>query len=254
VQAQTFEAASIKPATPIGPMGMISDRKGGPGTADPGLFTCRNCSLYWVLADAYNIHSYDFSGPDWLQGTRFDFSAKIPAGATKEEFQTMIRNLLADRFKMVVHRETRQAQVLEVTVGKNGPKFHESTPKEAPKDDAPSGPMKRDEDGFPILGPGSSMSMVPGHARMKSEGETMAWLVELLSQQLHSPVTDATGLKGKYDFVVSWTWEEGPGAASAAAADLATAVQSQLGLKLERKKGPVEVLVVDHIEKVPTEN
>lgn len=95
-----FEVASVKPATPLGPLGMRSDQKGGPGTSDPSMFTCRNCSLYWVLADAYTIHGYDFSGPSWLQSQRFDFSARIPAGSTREEFQNMLRNLLAERFKL----------------------------------------------------------------------------------------------------------------------------------------------------------
>lgn len=251
---QTFEAASIKPATPLGPLGMRADVKGGPGTSDPGLFTCTNCSLARVLADAYKIHDYDFSGPGWLGSTRFDFLAKVPAGATKEECQAMIRNLLAERFKMAVHRETREMQVYELTVAKNGPRFKESTPKDPPKDDGPSGPLKRDGDGFPILPPGMSAAIIAGHARMQSEDQTMAWFAERLSERLQTPVTDATGLAGKYDFVVSWAWEEGPGAASAAAADLINALQSQLGLKVERTKGTVEVLVVDHIEKVPTEN
>jgi uncharacterized protein (TIGR03435 family) len=145
-------------------------------------------------------------------------------------------------------------QVYEMTVGRNGPKFKESTPREPPKNDGPPGPLKRDGDGFPILTPGTSMAIVPGHARMQSDNQTMAWFTERLSEQLRSPVTESTGLTGKYDFVVSWAWEEGPAAASAAAADLVNAVQSQLGLKLEWKKGKAEVLVVDHIEKTPTEN
>ncbi len=254
-QAQTFEAASIKPATSLGPLGMASNQHGGPGTPDPGLFTCQNCSLYWVLADAYTIHDYDFSGPDWLQSTRFDWSAKIPAGATGEQFQTMLRNLLAERFKMTVHHETRPMQVDELTVGKGGPKFKESTPHEpAKKDDGAPSKLKRDVDGFPILGPGAIMALVPGHGRMRSQDQPLAQFVQQLSNQLRSPVTDATGLTGKYDFEVSWAWDEGPGAQAEAAANLVNAVQQQLGLKLERKKGQGDVLVVDHIEKAPTGN
>ena len=71
--AQSFEVASVKPAMPLGPMGMRAEQKGGPGTSDPGIFICRNCTLYWVLADAYKIHSYDFSGPDWLQSAALRF-------------------------------------------------------------------------------------------------------------------------------------------------------------------------------------
>jgi uncharacterized protein (TIGR03435 family) len=253
-RGQTFEAASIKPATPLGQRGFQSEQKGGPGTTDPGLFTCRNCSLYWVLADGYKIHEYDFFGPDWLQSTKFDFSAKIPAGATGEDFQAMIRNLFAERFKMTVHHEKRELQVYELTVARSGPKFKESTPKDSPKDDGPPGPLKRDADGFPIMTPGMSMAVIPGHARMQSEDQTMAWFAEKLSDELRTPVTDTTGLTGKYDFVVSWSWEEGASVAADRAANLVNAVQSQLGLRFERKKGQVEVLVVDHIEKTPTAN
>jgi uncharacterized protein (TIGR03435 family) len=253
-QTLEFEAASVKPAMPLGPMGMVSDQKGGPGTTDPGLFTCRNCSLYWVLADAWPIHGYDFAGPDWLQSTRFDFSAKVPAGATKEDFQKMLRNLFVERFKLAIHTEKRPMQVYELTAGKSGPKFKESTPKEPLKDDAGPPKFQRDADGFPILSPGSGMGLAPGHGRIQSQDERVAWFAQTLAGQLHAPVVDATGLTGKYDFVVSWAWDEGPDAASAFAAQLINAVQSQLGLKLERKKGDADVLVVDHIDKTPTEN
>lgn len=250
-----FEAASVRPATPLGPLGLRSDQKGGPGTSDPGLFTCGNCSLYWVLADAYPIHGYDFSGPDWLQNEHFDFSAKIPAGATREEFQKMLQNLMAERFKLSVHREIRPMQVYELTVTKNGPKFKKGTPKEPSGGDSAPGPLKRDADGFPILTSGMNMAMIPGHARMQSENQPMAWFAERLSEQLQMPVTDATGLAGSYDFTLSWSWDEDtPGAQAAAQADLISTVQSQLGLKLEQKRGQWEVLVVDHMEKTPTEN
>ncbi len=253
-RAPEFEVASVRPATPLGPRGMQSDQKGGPGTSDPGAFMCRNCSLYWVLADAYNIHPYDFFGPEWLQSTRFDFSAKVPAGATKEDFQKMIANLFMERFKMSVHRETRQMELYEMTVAKSGPKFKEAAPKDPSTDDGPR-PLLRDADGFPILTPGMSMAIVPGHARLQSQNRTMAWFVENLSNQLRSPVHDATGLTATYDFVVSWSWDEGPGATEdAPAADLINQLPAQLGLRLDRKKGPVEVLVVDHMEKVPTAN
>jgi uncharacterized protein (TIGR03435 family) len=233
---------------------MISNQKGGPGTSDPGLFTCENCSLYWVLADAFKIHDYDFSGPGWLQDTRFDFSAKIPVGATGEEFQTMLRNLFAERFKMTTHHETRIVPVYEITVGKNGPKFKESTPHEEPKDDGSRPKFQRDAEGYPILGPGAGMALAPGHGRMRSQEQPISWFAEMLSNQLRTPVIDATGLKGKYDFMVQWSWDEGPEAMSAGAAALVSAVQSELGLKLERRKGPVNVLVIDHIEKTPTAN
>ena len=111
------------------------------------------------------------------------------------------------------------------------------------------------------------MAVGPGHARLRSDNQTMAWLARMLAGQLQSPVIDATELKAKYDFLVSWSFEEnnGPGASAASGAPdsveldpyrpaLINAVQSQLGLKLEQKKGQAEVLTIDHMEKVPTEN
>jgi uncharacterized protein (TIGR03435 family) len=254
-----FEAASIKPATPLGPVGMRADRKGGPGTTDPGLYRCQNCPLSWVVTEAYSVLPFEFFGPDWLQTVRFDFSAKLPEGTTKDAFRAMLQNLLAERFKLAVHREKRPMQVYELTVAKNGPKFHEGVSKDAPQDEGPSGRLQRDGDGFPILPPGTTMAIASGHARLRSDNQTMAWFVEMLSGQLSSPVIDATDLKGKYDFVVSWAFGGSNSSGSPDLLDppgpaLIAAVQAQLGLKLEQKKGRAEVLVVDHIEKVPTEN
>ncbi len=260
-----FEVASVKPATPLGPYGQRSDRKGGPGTPDPGLYTCRNCPLSWVVDEAYNLKPYEFQGPDWLAETRFDFEARIPAGATRPIFLQMLRSLLADRFKLAVHREPKDMQVYEMTVAKNGPKFHEAKPDEqaAARQEEP-GPPKRDDDGFPILGPKMTMAIVPGHARLRSNNQTMSWFADQLSGQLGGPVTDSTGLKGNYDFILSWAFGsetavvpgQDPGApyTDAYRPALLNAVQSQLGLKLERKKAPVEVLVIDRIEKTPSPN
>jgi len=258
-----FEVASVKPATPLGPMGMRSDRKGGPGTADPGLYSCRNCPIRWVLDEAYDLKTYEFQGPDWLTETRFDFEARIPPATSKEAFRQMLQNLLVSRFKLEAHRQPKEMQVYEMTVAKNGPKFHEATPHEEATVAEP-GQIKRDAEGFPVLGPKMTMAIVPGHARLRADGQTMGWLADQLSNQLGGPVTNATELKGKYDFIVSWMFGEAsaavvPGESGGAAADafrpaLVNAVQSQLGLKLERKKAPVEVLIVDRIDKTPSAN
>jgi uncharacterized protein (TIGR03435 family) len=257
-----FEVASIKTAVPLGPLGMRFIRSGGPGTHDPSLYRCQNCSLYQVVMEAFGIRiPAKFSAPDWLQNTRFDISAKLQEGATEEAFHSMLQNLLADRFRLAVHREKRVIPVYELTVAKNGPKFKESVPNDAPADDAASERMKKDSDGYPILTPGVTMAIIPGHGRLRSENQNMEWLADMLSSPMAGPVVDATGLKGKYDFVLSWMFEEkGVGGAAPAAApeligpDLLTAVQSQLGLRLDERKRPVEVLVVDHIEKAPAEN
>ena len=261
-----FEVASVKPASPLGPAGRRSDRRGGPGTADPTLYTCRNCPLSWVIHEAYNLKPYEFQGPDWLGDTRFDFEARVPAGTTKPVFLQMLQSLLAERFRLAVHREPKDMQVYEMSVGRNGPKFRESAPREEnAAAGPPPGPIQRDADGFPILGPGMTMAVVPGRARLRSHNQTMSWFADQLSGQLGGPVNDATALNGKYDFVLSWSFGEetaaivpgeSPGASRVDAyrPALIHSVQSQLGLKLERKKAPVDILVVDRVERTPTAN
>src|SRR5690242_2079592 len=98
----TLEVASIKPATPLGPRGLQANRKGGPGTADPGLYRCDNCPVFWVLSEAYDLMPFEYVGPEWLHSARFDFAGKVPAGATKDTFRVMLQNLLAERFNLAV--------------------------------------------------------------------------------------------------------------------------------------------------------
>lgn len=254
----TFEVASIKLATPLGPMGQRANRKGGPGMGDPIRYTCGNCPVLWVLSEAYDLMPYEYEGPAWASDVRFDFDAKIPEGTSKEAFREMLQNLLAERFKLAVHREPREKTLYELTVMNGGPKFKESVPDDTAAADEPAGPLKRDSDGFPILTKATTMAAVPGHARIRSDAQTMGWLARMLSGQMGTAVIDATGLTGKYDYQLSWAYELNISAGAARVDEyhpaLMRALQSQLGLKLQPKKGKVEVLVVDHIEKVPTEN
>jgi uncharacterized protein (TIGR03435 family) len=126
--------------------------------------------------------------------------------------------------------------------------------------------MARDGDGYPILSPSMTLAIAYDHARLRSDNQSMEWFIGMVKQYLGGPVTDATGLKGTYDFVLSWTFEgrnvtRAPAADGTPAAasdptgpDLITAIQTQLGLKVERKKGLADVLVIDSVEKAPTEN
>ncbi len=244
---------------PLGPLGMRCVIHGGPGTEDPGLFTCKNCSLYMLVSMSHgDLAQYELSAPAWTRDARFDVSARLLRGTTEAAFRLMMQDLLTERFKMAVHREKKEMPVYEMMVAKNGPKFKESTPQAAPKDDdAAQGKFQRDKDGFPILPRGTTMAIVAGHARLRSEGQPIAWFVDMMKGQLQAPVIDLTGLKGKYDFTLSWSWEErspADGGYEPIGPILVDAVQSQLGLKLEKKKGSVEILVVDHVEKSPTEN
>jgi uncharacterized protein (TIGR03435 family) len=254
-----FEVTSIKPSPPGATSGRMS---GGPGTKDPGLFTCENVSLKTLVVTAYNLLTYRLSGPDWMGPARFNISAKIPDGTTSEQFRLMLQNLLIDRFKMTLHWEKKEIQTYDLVVAKSGQKMtghkmKESAP--AHTDDAappprPAGEPKADAEGFPILPPGRQAILMEaggGHVAMRWADETMDRFAVYLSAQLRQPVNDLTGLKGKYDFTMRWVME---GSIEDTAPTLVRAVQEQLGLKLEQKKGMVDILVVDHLEKTPAEN
>ena len=167
-----------------------------------------------------------------------------------------------------------------LSVGKNGPKLKESVEASAPKEGEGSGPVPpppappkftMGSDGFPVLSPNSNMMiMMNGRARRVQTNETMGNFARFLSGQLGRPVTDATGLNGKYDTVLTWASEgnmparagtaassdAGASASSPEVEPLPTIIQAvqALGLKLEQKKGPVDILMIDHAEKQPTEN
>lgn len=159
---------------------------------------------------------------------------------------------------MAVHREQKQLPVYELTVMKGEPKLKESMPDDTVDVEGPARPLKRDAEGYPILPKRTQMSAIPGHARIRSDAQTMAWLAQMLSGQMQTPVMDATGLTARYDCQLSWAYEENNSIGGAPVDEyhpaLMRALQSQLGLKLESKKGRVEVPVVDHMDKVPTEN
>jgi uncharacterized protein (TIGR03435 family) len=301
----TFEVASVKPAAPQPPNVMRVMMSGGPGTPDPGQLRYVNVALKNVIMTAYGLKRYQVQTPAWMDTERYDITAKIPKGTTKEEFQAMLQNLLAERFKLVAHREKKDLPMYALLVAKGGPKMKESAEDPPAKEtDAPGGPsaggfsagaggghmdggrVTVGKDGFPQMPPevakrGGAMMMrvSDGRFHMQMGKQTMAGFADMLGNSLDRPVVDMTELKGKYDFTLDYTPEEGQGmmgpmgkmppmtppvghegGPGAAAPDpqsgpsLFTALQEQLGLKLEPRKGPVDLLVVDRAEKVPTEN
>jgi uncharacterized protein (TIGR03435 family) len=303
-ESPTFDVASVKPAEPQ-PEGMMRVRmSGGPGTPDPGQLTYTNVSLKNVLTNAYDVKEYQINGPNWLDGERFDIVAKIPQGATREQFQQMLQNLLAERFKLALHHETKELPMYALVVGKGGPKLKESVEEDttalqgaAPppppppgRDEAGPSRLKLGADGMPQLPPGMgkngmiTMMMIDQHGgggmrvRMVGKGQPISALLEPLRNQLGRPVVDATGLKAKYDITLDYAPDglngpmgmmpppppqhdgaDGGGPPMASAPEMGgptifTALQEQLGLKLEQRKGPVDLLVIDRLEKVPTEN
>jgi len=235
-----FEVASIKPAPPQAP-GRVSTRM----SADAGRLTYTNVSLSDVIAKAYSVPHNQISAPAWLDTERFDIAAKIPAGIAMDRIPQMLQALLADRFKLALHRDKKVLPIYRLVVAKDGPKLQ---PAES------SG--------------GLSMGINPGSAHVNGN-VSMAWLADYLSVRLARPVLDQTALDGAYAVALDWVPDPTAEPASMAMGQpgvpdgalpaapgpsLFTALQEQLGLRLVAAKGPVEILVIDHAGKVPTEN
>lgn len=263
-----FEVASIKQAAPQ-TMGRMMVRMGG----DPGRVDYANVSLKDVMARAYEVKRYQINGPSWMDSERYDITAKVPDGVPKEQIPAMLRVLLAERFKMAAHKETKEQPVYALIVGKNGPKLTKS-------EDSPEGAPPRTmvaPDGGKIQAPKGAMMMEMGgpggNARMKAVGVDLGRFSDMLSGMLDRPVLDMTGVTGNYDISLDVSMEElagmkrmavggpGPGAGpdhgpapeGAPSASIFQAIQ-QLGLKLDPRKAPVEFVIIDRADKVPTEN
>lgn len=288
-----FEAASVKPAAPPGTGRMMVGMRGGPGSPDPGRINYDNVALRDVIALAYNVKNHQITGPVWLGSERFDITATIAPGTSRPQFQLMLQNLLAERFKLVLHHEKKELPAFVLTVGKKGPKMKQSeeppaandaepAPPDLPPLPPPGGRGNLGKDGFPELPTGgrnrSSMIIMPGRARLIDDNATVPDFADRLSMVLNRPVVDQTELHGKFDFVLYFTPDmsafggrggpplppplgTGPpgevktgGDDNDTAPTIFTAVQEQLGLKLDSQKAMVDVLVIDHLEKVPTEN
>jgi uncharacterized protein (TIGR03435 family) len=232
-----------------------------------------------VMMTAYGLEEYQVIAPDWMSTTDVDIEATMGVGTTAAQLRVMLQNLLVDRFKLTFHWGTKQLPRYSILVGRGGPKMRESAAVPSSGDSAPppgiEGPPKLDADGFPIshgaYRDGVGTIRINGRSRLHAQRATMQDLARELSSklQLAAPVTDETGLTAKYDFTLKFAtpgwngrFEDIPQLGISASAfegmeplpELAAALQSQLGLKLEQKRTPVDVLVVEHLEKTPTAN
>ena len=249
--------------------------RGGPGTGDPGQITFTNVTLMSVLLRAYDVKSYQATGPDWLSSQRYDIIAKIPSGTTREQFNLMLQSLLVERFHLTLHAETREIQGYDLVVGRNGPKLKASAAPEPGQAglpaEEPASPPKTDANGFPQLDrPGLvMMEGVKGKAVISfltAKAQPVSALVDMLSKEFRLPIVDKTGLTGKFDFTLEFAPEPPgalppppsvealPTAIDQSGPNLISAVQQQLGLKLNPSKVLLDVLIVDGADKVPTGN
>jgi uncharacterized protein (TIGR03435 family) len=251
-----FEVVAVKPSAPPGPNGMRVGCHGGPGTDDPALLVCQNLDLFNLVCMAHGINYFQLSAPDWMRDVRYDVRAKVPEGTTKEQVKAMWQNLMADRFKLVVHSETREIQSYELALAKGGPKFKKAGDA-LQSDESGNSALDRklDADGYPPFRRGHpGMGMGRGFARMYFPSVTMGRMAGQVSGQLGKPVNDATGLQGQYEIGLYWVSDGFLEQTPDAGPSLVQALRDQLGLRLESKKGPVEFLVVDHAERVPSDN
>jgi uncharacterized protein (TIGR03435 family) len=256
-----FEVASVKPAS-----GTRGNFSGGPGSSDPARASWERISLLNLISVAYYVRPDQISGPSWLNTEGYSVTAKMPPETTLSQFRQMLVNLLAERFALVSHRVTKDVSGYELTVAPGGAKITPSPPK--PPADEPATPTA----------PRFSVQITDGIARATFPQASMAFLADRLSVILRGggvflrgaasgenvPVTDRTGLSGKFDFLLEYPVPErvqnGPdGFVSASDPDatparVSAALEKQLGLKLVKATTKVDFLVIDHADRVPAEN
>jgi uncharacterized protein (TIGR03435 family) len=226
---QSFEVASVKPGTPR-TQSTMSPLPGGER------FMARNMPLVWLVSAAYGVSVRQISGiPPELANQGYDIEAKAEHPVDREQLMRMLKTLLEDRFKLVARRETREFKAHVLVIALGGPKFEEN------------------RDGAEL-----AMRKITGN-KASYHNISMPQFANILAfdEEVNDTVIDGTGLKGSYDFTLDYYW--GPGgigvkegrepAPDPNGPSLETALREQLGLKLELRKGPVEMLVVDHIER-----
>lgn len=259
-----FEVVSVKPTAP-GPMNQIRMMR----SSDPGRVRFAGFSLRALIRTAYRIKDFQVEGPEWIDSARFDVEGKFPEGVGEDKVPEMLQTMLADRFKLTVHHENKEHGIFALVAAKGGPRLK---PTEAPAPDPnlqPSGPG-----GGPSHRGMMTVQVDGDGAHVKAMGTTLSNLSELISRFAERPIIDMTGIQGEYDFdlvlspealqggtvhVVAGGGDHSPeggnpaDAASGKAGTIHEAVQAY-GLKLEARKAPMDMLIVDHIEKTPTEN
>ena len=241
--APAFDVASVKASQP-GPPG--EPGRGGVRVrrdniqVSPGSVTMRSVTLKSAIRWAWHVSEFQVSGPDWLDSERFEITGKAPGPATEEQLRLMMQTLLRERFKLVLHRQTKELSAYVLVVGKNGPKVRETkTEGEA------------------------SIDINQRQLSVNVQRAPVSQLIDMMSNLLRAPVIDMTGLTGRYDLTLNVAKYVGDMAARGQSIDSAPAdpvalvsmiLQDELGLKLEARKMPLELVIVDRAEKVPVEN
>jgi uncharacterized protein (TIGR03435 family) len=224
-QTAAFDVASVK----LTSHGRTADgwSRSSIEVASPGRFVATNASMEECVRWAYNVNAYQIAGPTWLNTDEasYDIEAKAPPETTKGQTREMLQKLLAERFRLALHREERMLPVYELVVVSKGAKLQAAV-----------------EDGH------NSTRSVGGH--VTAHGVSMQEWAYQLSRYTKAPVFDKTGIAGNFDFKLDYQVE----GSDEPLPSLFTALQDQLGLKLQSAKAPIEVLVIEHVERIPSGN
>lgn len=283
----SFEVASIKPAETLSPEMILAGKMHVGFSIDNSRVDIGYVSLSDLIPIAFKLKPHQISGPDWLKSSqRFDILAKFPEGATKEQLPEMLQSLLEERFHLKYHRETRDLPIYALIVAKGGHKLKDSEPESK---DPIKGALTLNAGGqkvqiSPTQGGATINSNETGKIKMAMDPETqqmrmeygklsMAQFAQLLTRLVDRPVFDKTDLKGNYQIALSLSMDAmmaiakssginvplPPTGATGTASDpsgsssIMSAIQ-QLGLKLDAQKESVEFLVIDNLDKMPTDN
>lgn len=220
---------SARPAFEVASIKLNNSASGDNGTdGSRGQIMFTNLTLQRLIAQAYRVPPFLVSGPGWLEGEHFDIVAKYPPGSNKEDRPMMLRTLLEDRFKLATHMESREVSGYALVPAKNGFKLK---PIEA--------------------GDGNDTDHSGGRVQtLVARRATIPLLAELLSRYMGQVVVDKSGIAGAYQFELKWSNDD----QNTEVPSIFTALQDTLGLHLQPHKVPAQVVVVDHIERMPTEN
>ncbi len=260
-----FEVAAVKRASPDSGEPGSNNMRGGPGTADPGRISFPSVTLTRLLMAAYGVDADQISGPGWLDSERYSVVANVLPGASREQLELMLQSLIAERFQAVVHHGTKVITGYVLVAAPRGPKL------QASQEGIATLPRPQ---GFPQALPGryAATRTDSGLTRLSFNRYSMSDLARMLGLPLGTVVgnrvasaviADQTGLTGKYDFTLEFAGFLGPGGAfpppASDVADISgpslfVALETQLGLRLQEKKVPHDVLVIDSINRIPVEN
>ncbi len=266
-----FDVASVKTAPPI-----AAEQQVNVGVqVDGAQVHCSNCSLKECIQIAYRLKDYQVTGPDWLS-ERLQVDAKLPAGAKREQVPEMMQALLADRFGMKAHRETKELPVYAIAVAKGGLRIKESPPDPDADSAGAAAPVNVTGSGGRggvSINLGGGSYYVFANNKFEAKKLTMAVLADSLTRYMDRPVVDMTGLTGKYDLTLQLTQQDYLGMLVRSAVGVGVSVSPEalrymegasdeslfsamdaLGLNLEPRKAPLELLVVDQVSKAPTAN